>query len=107
MQNGAVFSTDEEKEIKKSKRRSEGSRELRPLRGQGAKPLAGVSLPGQRAGVEGWPPLVGVWGQRTQREEDAFLVDYVEGGLCIDNADAGIIGRCNSGSNKNKGKVGE
>nr|GEW90910.1 hypothetical protein [Tanacetum cinerariifolium] len=37
-------------------------------------------------------------------EEDAFLVDYVEGGLCIDNIDARIVGRCNSGSNKNKGK---
>nr|GEZ75340.1 zinc finger, CCHC-type [Tanacetum cinerariifolium] len=40
-------------------------------------------------------------------EEDAFLVDYVEDGLCIDNTDAGIIGRCNTGSNKNKGKVGK
>nr|GEY70071.1 zinc finger, CCHC-type [Tanacetum cinerariifolium] len=38
-------------------------------------------------------------------EEDAFLVHYVEGGLCIDNTDVGIVGRCNSGSNKNKGKV--
>nr|GEV82153.1 hypothetical protein [Tanacetum cinerariifolium] len=37
-------------------------------------------------------------------EEDAFLVDYVEGGLCIDNTDVEIVGRCNSGSNKNKGK---
>nr|GEU40124.1 zinc finger, CCHC-type [Tanacetum cinerariifolium] len=37
-------------------------------------------------------------------EEDAFLVDYVEGGLCIDNTDAGIVERCNNGSNKNKGK---
>ncbi|GJW84367.1 hypothetical protein Tco_0157512 [Tanacetum coccineum] len=35
----------------------------RPLRGQGAEPLAGAPQPGQRAGVEGEPPLVGVWGQ--------------------------------------------
>nr|GEX27972.1 zinc finger, CCHC-type [Tanacetum cinerariifolium] len=40
-------------------------------------------------------------------EEDAFLVDDVEGGLCIDNTGARIVGRCNSISNKNKGKVGE
>ncbi|GJR60147.1 reverse transcriptase domain-containing protein [Tanacetum coccineum] len=38
-------------------------------------------------------------------EKDAFLVDYVEGGLCVDNTDAGIVGRCNSGSNKDKGKL--
>nr|GEW67425.1 zinc finger, CCHC-type [Tanacetum cinerariifolium] len=38
-------------------------------------------------------------------EEDAFLVDDVEGGLCVDYTDAGIGGRCYSGSNKNKGKV--
>nr|GEX32030.1 zinc finger, CCHC-type [Tanacetum cinerariifolium] len=37
-------------------------------------------------------------------EEDAFLVDDVEGGLCVDYTDAGIIGRCYSGSNKDKGK---
>ncbi|GJY69643.1 hypothetical protein Tco_0472625, partial [Tanacetum coccineum] len=37
-------------------------------------------------------------------KEDAFLVDDVEGGLCIDNADAGIDGRFNNGSNKDKGK---
>ncbi|GKB33880.1 zinc finger, CCHC-type containing protein [Tanacetum coccineum] len=36
--------------------------------------------------------------------KDAFLVDYAEGGLCVDNTDAGIVGRCNSGSNKDKGK---
>ncbi|GJT04095.1 zinc finger, CCHC-type containing protein [Tanacetum coccineum] len=40
-------------------------------------------------------------------EEDAFLVDDVEGGLCVDNTDAGINGRCNSGSNKDKGKAKE
>ncbi|GKC14326.1 zinc finger, CCHC-type containing protein, partial [Tanacetum coccineum] len=40
-------------------------------------------------------------------EEDAFLVDDVKGGLCVDNTDAGIDGRCNSESNKDKGKVGE
>ncbi|GJZ16905.1 zinc finger, CCHC-type containing protein [Tanacetum coccineum] len=37
-------------------------------------------------------------------EEDAFLVNDVEGGLCADNTDAGIDGRCNSESNKDKGK---
>ncbi|GJZ18696.1 hypothetical protein Tco_0554819, partial [Tanacetum coccineum] len=37
-------------------------------------------------------------------EEDAFLVDDVKGGLCVDNIDAGIDGRFNSGSNKDKGK---
>ncbi|GKC18516.1 hypothetical protein Tco_1020666, partial [Tanacetum coccineum] len=37
-------------------------------------------------------------------EEDAFLVDDVEGGLCADNTDAGIDGRCNSESNKDKSK---
>ncbi|GJU54167.1 zinc finger, CCHC-type containing protein [Tanacetum coccineum] len=37
-------------------------------------------------------------------KEDAFLVDYFKGGLCVDNTDAGIVGRCNSGSNKDKGK---
>ncbi|GJS39842.1 zinc finger, CCHC-type containing protein [Tanacetum coccineum] len=37
-------------------------------------------------------------------EKDAFLVDYVESGLCVDNTNAGIVGRCNSGSNKDKGK---
>ncbi|GKB85335.1 hypothetical protein Tco_0957607, partial [Tanacetum coccineum] len=36
-------------------------------------------------------------------EEDAFLVDNVEGGLCVDYTDAGIGGRCYRGSNKNKG----
>ncbi|GJW85835.1 hypothetical protein Tco_0158980 [Tanacetum coccineum] len=38
-------------------------------------------------------------------EEDALLVDNVEGGLCVDYTDAGIVERCNSGSNKDKGKV--
>nr|GEV87443.1 zinc finger, CCHC-type [Tanacetum cinerariifolium] len=37
-------------------------------------------------------------------KKDAFLVDYVEGGLCVDYTDARIVGRCNSGSNTNKGK---
>ncbi|GJT39610.1 hypothetical protein Tco_1116450 [Tanacetum coccineum] len=37
-------------------------------------------------------------------KKDAFLVDYVEGCLCADNTDAEIVGRCNSGSNTNKGK---
>nr|GEU71132.1 zinc finger, CCHC-type [Tanacetum cinerariifolium] len=35
-------------------------------------------------------------------EEDAFLVDDVEGGLCVDNTDAGIGEKCNGGSNKDK-----
>ncbi|GJZ45004.1 hypothetical protein Tco_0592600 [Tanacetum coccineum] len=39
-------------------------------------------------------------------EKDAFLVDNVEGGLCIDYTDAGIGRRCNSGGDTNKGKVG-
>ncbi|GJS29689.1 zinc finger, CCHC-type containing protein [Tanacetum coccineum] len=39
-----------------------------------------------------------------RHEKDAFLVDYVEGGLCVDNTDAEIIGRCNNRSNKDKGK---
>ncbi|GJW66331.1 zinc finger, CCHC-type containing protein [Tanacetum coccineum] len=43
--------------------------------------------------------------RRWQGQKDAFLVDYVEGGLCVDNTDARIVGRCNSGSNKDKGKV--
>nr|GEZ19162.1 zinc finger, CCHC-type [Tanacetum cinerariifolium] len=37
-------------------------------------------------------------------EEDAFLVDNVEDGLCVDYTDARIIERCNSGSDKDKGK---
>ncbi|GJZ97881.1 zinc finger, CCHC-type containing protein [Tanacetum coccineum] len=40
----------------------------------------------------------------TMAEEDALLVDNVEGGLCVDYTDAGIVGRCNSGSDKDKGK---
>ncbi|GJV52981.1 hypothetical protein Tco_1448722, partial [Tanacetum coccineum] len=35
-------------------------------------------------------------------KEDAFLVNYVEGGLCVDNTDAENGGRCNSGSDKDK-----
>nr|GEY41790.1 Ras-related protein RABA1f-like [Tanacetum cinerariifolium] len=37
-------------------------------------------------------------------EKDALLVDYIEGGLCVDYTDARIVGRCNSRSNTNKGK---
>ncbi|GJW20140.1 ubiquitin carboxyl-terminal hydrolase 12-like protein isoform X2 [Tanacetum coccineum] len=44
-----------------------GVKGQRPLRGHGAEPLAGTPLPGQRAGVEWEPPLVGVWGKRPQR----------------------------------------
>ncbi|GJZ63364.1 zinc finger, CCHC-type containing protein [Tanacetum coccineum] len=40
---------------------------------------------------------------KAMAEKDAFLVDYVEGGLCVDNTDTGIVGICNSGSNKDKG----
>ncbi|GJV46864.1 zinc finger, CCHC-type containing protein [Tanacetum coccineum] len=58
-----------------------GVKGQRPLRGQEAEPLAGAMA-----------------------EKDAFLVDYVEGGLCVDNTDAGIVGRCKSRSNKDKGK---
>nr|GEV04878.1 zinc finger, CCHC-type [Tanacetum cinerariifolium] len=36
--------------------------------------------------------------------EDAFLVDNVKGDLCVDYTDAGIVERCNSGSDKDKGK---
>ncbi|GKE25186.1 hypothetical protein Tco_1436698, partial [Tanacetum coccineum] len=39
---------------------------------------------------------------RAMAKEDAFLVDYVEGGLCVDNTDAENGGRCNSGSDKDK-----
>ncbi|GKD87556.1 hypothetical protein Tco_1358710 [Tanacetum coccineum] len=39
--------------------------------------------------------------------QDAFLVNDIEGGLCVDYTDVGIIGKCYSGSNKDKGKVGE
>nr|GEY65342.1 hypothetical protein [Tanacetum cinerariifolium] len=41
---------------------------------------------------------------KTMAEEDAFLVNNVEGGLCVDYTDARIVGRCNNGSDKNKGK---
>nr|GEZ53899.1 zinc finger, CCHC-type [Tanacetum cinerariifolium] len=37
-------------------------------------------------------------------EKYAFLVDYVEGGLCVDYTDVEIVRRCNSGSDKDKGK---
>nr|GEX62847.1 zinc finger, CCHC-type [Tanacetum cinerariifolium] len=37
-------------------------------------------------------------------KEDAFFVDNVKGGLCVDYIDAGIVGRCYNGSNKDKGK---
>ncbi|GJZ49520.1 zinc finger, CCHC-type containing protein [Tanacetum coccineum] len=40
-------------------------------------------------------------------EEYAFSVDDVEDGLCVDNTDVGIGGRCNSRSNKGKEKIGE
>nr|GEX06538.1 zinc finger, CCHC-type [Tanacetum cinerariifolium] len=42
--------------------------------------------------------------RRAMAEEDAFLVNNVEGGLCVDYTDAIIVERCNSGSDKNKGK---
>ncbi|GJU56722.1 hypothetical protein Tco_1234488 [Tanacetum coccineum] len=37
-------------------------------------------------------------------KKNAFLINDVEGGLCVDYTDAEIGGRCYSGSNKNKGK---
>nr|GEW10857.1 hypothetical protein [Tanacetum cinerariifolium] len=43
--------------------------------------------------------------QRAMAEEDAFLVDDVEGGLCVDNTDDETDGRFNNGSNKDKGKL--
>nr|GEX42683.1 zinc finger, CCHC-type [Tanacetum cinerariifolium] len=72
-------------------------------------------------GVKGQSPLLGPAamlagrgrrgitsrGVSAMAEEDAFLVDDVEGGLCVDNTDAGIDGRCNSGSNNDKGKGGK
>ncbi|GKE94030.1 hypothetical protein Tco_1578885 [Tanacetum coccineum] len=81
----------------------------------------------EKAGVKGARPLAGsrrrapYWGlaarnylnfpsksnQHAMAEEDAFLVDDVKGGLCVDNTDARIDGRFNSGSNKAKGKVEE
>ncbi|GKE49974.1 hypothetical protein Tco_1481232, partial [Tanacetum coccineum] len=45
--------------------------------------------------------------EQAMAEEDAFLVDNVEGALCVDYTDARIGGRCNSRSDMNKGKVGE
>ncbi|GJZ37718.1 hypothetical protein Tco_0583909, partial [Tanacetum coccineum] len=68
-----------------------GVKGQRPLRGQRAAPLVTVEKIVVKA----------------MAKKDAFLVNYVEGGLCVDNTDAGIVGRCNSGSNKDKGKVGE
>nr|GEX85125.1 zinc finger, CCHC-type [Tanacetum cinerariifolium] len=37
-------------------------------------------------------------------EEDAFLVNNVECGLCVDHTNARIVERCHSESDKNKGK---
>nr|GEW42982.1 zinc finger, CCHC-type [Tanacetum cinerariifolium] len=53
-----------------------------------------------------------IWNQtelevKAMAEEDAFHINNVEGGLRIDYTDARIVGRCNSGSDKNKGKVGD
>nr|GEU48829.1 zinc finger, CCHC-type [Tanacetum cinerariifolium] len=42
---------------------------------------------------------------RRWQKKNAFLVDYVKGGLCVDYTVARIVGKCNSGSNTNKGKV--
>ncbi|GJT88280.1 hypothetical protein Tco_1069997 [Tanacetum coccineum] len=41
---------------------------------------------------------------KAMAEEDAFLVDDVEGGLCVDYTDTGIVRRCSGGSNNNKAK---
>ncbi|GJZ05529.1 zinc finger, CCHC-type containing protein [Tanacetum coccineum] len=43
-------------------------------------------------------------GNTAMAEEDAFIVDNVEGGLCVDYTDAIIVGRCYSGRDKDKGK---
>ncbi|GJY49149.1 hypothetical protein Tco_0439105, partial [Tanacetum coccineum] len=105
----------------------------RPLRGQGAAPLAGSKGrapcwgPAARSagGGRGGRPSLGSKGNdpsgvrgsaptqtvylvlRAMAKEDAFLVDDVEGGLCVDNTNAGINGRFNSRGNKDKGKVGQ
>ncbi|GJZ57254.1 retrovirus-related pol polyprotein from transposon TNT 1-94 [Tanacetum coccineum] len=41
---------------------------------------------------------------RVMEKENAFLVNDVEAGLCVDNTDAEIVGRCYNGSNQDKGK---
>nr|GEV07281.1 zinc finger, CCHC-type [Tanacetum cinerariifolium] len=64
--------------------KSNGQEGCTALRGHGAEPLA-----------------------EEMAEEDEFLVNDVKGGLCVDNTDAGIDGRFNSGSNKDKGIVGD
>ncbi|GKA27796.1 hypothetical protein Tco_0713964 [Tanacetum coccineum] len=89
-----------------------GSRGMRPLAGsRGRAPCWGPAT--RLAGVgRGAAPH---WGLRAMVylvlqamvEEDAFLVDNVDGGLCVDYTNAKIAGRCNCGSDKDKGKVGE
>ncbi|GJT36034.1 hypothetical protein Tco_0926453 [Tanacetum coccineum] len=37
-------------------------------------------------------------------DDDVIRVDDVEGGLCVDYTDTGIVGRCYSGSNDNNAK---
>nr|GEV86062.1 zinc finger, CCHC-type [Tanacetum cinerariifolium] len=46
----------------------------------------------------------GVKAELAMAEKDAFLVDYVEGGLCVDYTDARIAERCNSENNTNRVK---
>ncbi|GKD71457.1 hypothetical protein Tco_1325547, partial [Tanacetum coccineum] len=83
-----------------------GVKGQRPLRGQGAEPLVAskisriITNPTNLLQSELYTILA-------MAEEDAFLVDNVEGGLYVDYTDAEIVGRCNSGSDKDKGKVGE
>ncbi|GKD63240.1 heat shock protein 70, partial [Tanacetum coccineum] len=79
-----------------------GVKGQRPLRGQGAEPLAAriITNPTNILQSELYTILA-------MAEEDVFLVDNVEGGLCVDYTDVEIVGRCNSGSDKDKGKVGE
>nr|GFA74207.1 hypothetical protein [Tanacetum cinerariifolium] len=57
-------------------------------------------------GVKEAAPPCGFKGQRPLRGQVTEPLAGPHCSLCVDNTDAGIVGRCNSGSNKNKGKVG-
>ncbi|GKD28323.1 hypothetical protein Tco_1239101 [Tanacetum coccineum] len=46
-----------------------------------------------------------IFNKRAMEEEDTFIVDNIEGGLCVNYTDAGIGGRFYSGSNQDKGKA--
>ncbi|GKD82408.1 hypothetical protein Tco_1349247, partial [Tanacetum coccineum] len=67
--------------------------------------IAALHIDGQSIDVDAPPDIIDV----AMAEEDAFLVDDVECGLCVYNTDAEIGGRfysgsCYSGSNLDKGK---